>query len=127
MGTKLDLIGNLAIIQGATYRLILEFEGNYSTAQFKSEIRDNSLETNGLLLASFTFTNIQYDSDLDKTTVTASISAEETSLIPSTKFTGIGTINIKNGWVWDLETLLNGFKNKPIEYSFVQVIPEVTD
>lgn len=127
---KLNLINNddyqLAIIQGATYnRLVMKLTGDYSDADFRGEIRKNTLENNGELLASFDFI-VDYDG-VNHTTIMPILTAQQTSLIPSTKWQGVGDITPRNGWLWDLEAHYPDRVEKIIALSFVQVIPEITN
>ncbi|BAQ65550.1 hypothetical protein GM3709_2315 [Geminocystis sp. NIES-3709] len=120
----------MAIVQGATYdKLNLKLEGDYSEATFKAQIRNAPLELEGELLASFSFQQINYDGDTNKTTVVPILTAEQTSAIPSTKYDGDDSRakpSQKNCWVWDFEAVLPEKVTK-IPISFVQVTAEVTD
>jgi len=125
-------LGDLAIRQGSSYTLTLQYDGDYSTWLPKSQIRDNYLEQGGVLLAEFNFTPLIYDESNNKTQITLSLKADVTSTIPSSKFQAKDNEipNTNNSYVYDIElTDPNDSTNiiKIIDPSFVQVIPEVTD
>lgn len=123
-----DEVLDLAIVQGETYeKLILRIEGNYTLATFKAEIRNIPLESNGTLLASFSFQQIAYDAVEDKTTVIPVLSAVQTANIPFTRFDGVGEPTRRNCWVWDMEAVFPDRVIKVIQLSLVQVTAEATD
>lgn len=129
---KLSSIGDLAIRQGASYTLTLQYEGDFSNWFPKSQIRDNYLEQGGLVLAEFNFLPLSYNLETNKTQITLSLKADITSNLPATQFQGkeTETPSINNTYIFDIElTDPNDNTNiiKVIDPSFVQVIPEVTD
>lgn len=133
---RVDLISNFlnndnisydfSIKQGKTFNLIFSYPSDLRNGLIRGQIRDTYAQDGGTLLADFSF-NITYDEINLKSTVTAYLDANQTELIPYTKYQGQGQgiPNTKNCHVYDIEykennnviLLLNGF---------VEVKPEVT-
>ena len=120
-------VGCLAVFQGKTFEAVtFRVEGDRTAGTLRGQIRDKYAEnTDDVLLADFVFLPMTYNVGDNKTTITPRLEASATELIPSTKFQGQGTPNIKTAWVYDLE-LVEGINVTLISYGFVQVIPEVT-
>jgi len=115
---------DLAIEQGKTYnKLVLKYPANLTVGIFKGQIRKTYYQDNGELLGEFEFETPIYEDT--KTIIKPFLTAETTENIPYTKFQGIGSVSIKNCWVYDIEHHHN-LKVTPITRGFVQVIPEVT-
>lgn len=115
------------ITQGATYQISFLYPEDITNCVVKGQIRTNFAQNGGDLLAEFSFLPLVYDDFLNKTTVTAQLSAEQTESIPFTKFQGVGLVSIKNCYVYDMEIIyISGEVKKLVPYGFVQVKPEVT-
>lgn len=120
-------IGDLAIIQGATFLLSLRKSGNYSLYTPRAQIRDNYLSEGGALFAEFSFLPLTYDGVEDKTSISLTLTDEQTSALPITRYQGDGTLSVRTALVYDVELESPaGDMVKVLEASFVQVKPEVT-
>lgn len=117
---------NVCIVQGQTYWQIFTAEGDWSGAVCRGQIRDNWLGSDGTIKAVFEFGSLTYDAETDLTTVEGVVSHQQTTLLPATKYQGVGLQSVKNSLVYDVEFELgdNVFKLAP---GYVQVIPEVSD
>ena len=117
---------NVCIIQGQTYRQVFTADSDWSGAECRGQIRDNWLNSDGAIKAIFEFGALTYDAETDLTTVEGVVSHQQTTLLPATKYQGVGTQSVRNSLVYDVEFELDGnvFKLAP---GYVQVIPEVSD
>lgn len=129
--TKVLALGDQAIRQGGSFSISFSYEGDYSSWSPKSQIRNNYLVNNGLILAEFSFLPLAYNSITDKTTITLSLKADITSSLPITNYQGSENVTptVNNCLVYDVELIdPNDITNviKLVDPSFIQVIPEVT-
>ena len=122
---------DLSLTQGSTYFLSFTYPGDVTGGTFEGHIRAQYAETDVPLLASFSFlptydpTLENTDGTFGKTLVKCVVSCEDTALIPSTRYQGLGSPNIKTCHVYDIEYKENGVCFKVLR-GLVQVRPEVT-
>ena len=123
-----EIINNITIIQGQTYYLPpFEIDNDWTGGVCRGQIRDKYLYLeDSVVLAYFQFETLTYDADTDKTKVTPYIDHQFTSLIPPTKWKGVGDPSDRNAYVFDIEIEKSG-KVWKYEPKFVGIIPEVTD
>ena len=124
---SINLVGDLAIIQGGTWsKLAFVVNGDQRAGTARGQIRDALREDGGQLIAEFTFAPALYDALEGSTTFFPTLSPQQTSAMPSTRYQGQGTLSDKTAYLFDLEiSTANGtLKTFP---GFVQVIGEVTD
>lgn len=126
-----DLIDDLAIIKGETYRKLIEnssilFDGDLTTATLSGQIRNNYVDNAGQLVGTFSFETSTYNQQTNKTLIKPYLTEFATINLPSTpKYSTGRQPSIKTNLVYDIELVHNG---RVIKYSpgFVQVIGEVT-
>lgn len=125
---KVDLIGDLAIIRGATFDLWKpELSGDWTLWTPKAEIRTNYLSADGELLASFDHSAATYDAEADLTTFHPYLTPTKTLTLPVTKYQGGDLVpSLRNSYVWDWQIALDGVVYS-LAVGFVQVMPEVTE
>jgi hypothetical protein len=126
---KIDLIGNLAIIQGETYQsLTLTFPGDLTGHTPRGQIRTALLQEEGELLAEFYFDTPIYDADTDTTNIYPYLTPGQTAALLKTKYQGTEgqAISKRNVYFYDIELELGGQIAKTFP-GVVQVIGEVTD
>ena len=125
-----DLINELAIIQGETYRQLtgglITVDGDWSAGTPRGQIRNNLLGQGGTLIAAFEFESSVYDANTGKTTIKPFLQDEVTASLAATTWREGRTLNVRNTYVYDIEIELAGNVAK-LAYGFVQVIGEVTD
>lgn len=131
MASAINLIGNLAIIQGKTYSLPIWWSNDVSTYTPRAKIRDTFLYKGGIELASFSFLPLTFpildEQNNPYTLITLQLTASQTSLLQPTKYQGNEDDLIPaKTFVWDLE--LESLDGTVIgtEWAYVQVKPEVT-
>ena len=153
MGARLDLVNNIlddntqikrAIKQGNDYQLRLQYEGDISAGTFLGQIRRNTVDNQGGLLADFSFSSTF---DGVYTNIVAKIAGEVTETIPATKYDF--TINqfekdgqlfpefpdqpivppsAKNCWFYDLKVVLPDSQEIGlIDFGLVEVIGRFTE
>jgi hypothetical protein len=122
------VILNYAITQGKTYQISLNYEGDVTAATPLGQIRSNYAQVpENTLLATFSFLPMVYDSLIDKTTITAQLSAADTENIPYTIYQGTGKISTRTCYVFDMELHYpDGVVKELMPLGFVQIKPEVT-
>jgi hypothetical protein len=125
-------IGDLSIKKGGTFIISFRVDGNYSQWIPKAQIRNNYLEANGLVIATFEFLPLVYSTQDNKTLITLRLKGGVTTNLPVTNFQALSTQtpSVNNCLVYDLELIDPNDTNnimKVIEASFVQVSPEVTN
>lgn len=131
MASAINLIGDLAIIQGKTYTLPIWWANDISTWTPRAKIRDTFLYKGGIELASFSFLPLSYP-QLDEqnnayTVITLQLTATQTSLLVPTKYQGNeDDLQLSKTYVWDLELESTSGVVSGTTWGFVQVIPEVT-
>lgn len=126
-----NLIDNLAIVKGETYRKLIEsggitFPGDLTTATLRGQIRDNYVEKGGVLLGTFSFEDSTYDAEGDITRIYPYLTEFATVNLPATlKYVEGREPNIKTNPVYDIELFINDeiIKKKP---AFLQIVGEVT-
>lgn len=130
MATSVDLIKDLAIVQGKTFEKInLRFPGNVSLWIPRAQIRAKFYykEPGQNPLIEFAFPPLVYDSDEDKTLVQPQLTALETAGLFPTKYQGEGKPDQNSAYVWDLELQDPGTgKVIGLDWAWVQVKPEAT-
>jgi hypothetical protein len=125
---KVDLIGDLAILRGATFDLWKpQLSGDWTLWTPKAEIRTNYLSSDGELKAGFDHSAATYDAEEDLTTFNPYLTPAKTLLLPVTKYQGGDLVpSVKNCLVWDWQIALGGVVYS-LAAGFVQVQPEVTE
>ncbi len=126
-----NLIGDLAIVKGETYRKLIEsggisFPGDLTTATLRGQIRSDYVEKGGVLLGTFSFEERTYDAEGDTTTIYPYLTEFATVNLPATlKYVEGREPNIKTNPVYDIELFINDeiIKKKP---AFLQIVGEVT-
>ena len=120
-----DFIDDLAIIQGETWKLFnIVDEGDYTNWNYRGQIRSDTLQNGGTLLATFSFGVSVYDGI--NTTTPVIVSLTETKKLPTTIYQGSTsgkTLKVGNAYIADIERELGGVVDKKAP-SFVQVIGE---
>jgi hypothetical protein len=123
---------NLAITQGKTYTISVHYPNDVTEAIPLGQIRTRYAQDDNILLASFDFLPSTYDpAPINKTTITAVLSATVTAEIPYTKYQAQLTPDIiptvKTCHVFDMELHFpDGVVDPLLPAAFVQVKPEVT-
>jgi hypothetical protein len=131
MASAINLIENLAIIQGKTYTLPIWWSNDVSTYNPRAKIRNTFLSRGGIELASFTFLPLTFP-ELDElnnpyTLITLQLTASQTSLLQPTKYQGDeDDLIVSKTFVWDLELESPDGVVVGTTWGYVQVIPEVT-
>lgn len=131
MASAINLIGDLAIIQGKTYTLSIWWANDISTWTPRAKIRNTFLYKGGIELASFSFLPLSYPQldDLGNayTVITLQLTATQTSLLVPTMYQGNeDDLKLSKTYVWDLELESTNGVVSGTTWGFVQVIPEVT-
>jgi hypothetical protein len=125
-----DLLGDLAIIQGESYRQLqggkITLHGNWLDADLRGHLRTNFLNEGGEILAIFEFDPSTYDEVTDTTTLKPWIRHQYTQTIPKTQWKEGRLINTTNLYVYDIEAEKNDEVGK-LAPGYAQVIGEVTD
>lgn len=129
MATSVDLIKDLAIVQGKTFEKInLRFPGDVSLWTPRAQIRAKWYfkEAGQSPLIEFSFPTLTYDPDADKTLVQPQLTAAQTAGLVPTKYQGEGKPDQNSAYVWDLDL------EEPetgriigLQWGWVQVVPEV--
>ena len=120
----------VGVIQGETWdKLGITVTANptYPTGDFTSwtatgQVRDKRADKGGVLLAEFTFTSL-YDSEELKTDFYPVLSAEDTAILPITKYQGTGAAADSNCYIYDIE-LTNGSEVVKLAPGYLYVIGE---
>ena len=108
-----NLIGDLAIVKGETYRKLVEsggitFPGDLTTATLQGQIRNHYIEKEGVLLGVFAFEASVYDAEEDITTIYPYLTEGTTVNLPATlKYIDGRDPNIKTNLVYDIELSIN--------------------
>lgn len=130
MATSVDLIKDLAIVQGKTFEKInLRFPGDVSLWIPRAQIRAKWYykEVGQDPLIEFSFPALVYDADTDKTLVQPQLTALETAGLAPTKYQGEGKPDQNSAYVWDLELEEPGTDRViGLDWGWVQVKPEAT-
>jgi hypothetical protein len=131
MASAINLIENLAIIQGKTYTLTIWWSNDVSTYSPRAKIRDTFLSKGGIELASFAFLPLTFpELDVENnpyTVITLQLTASQTSLLEPTKYQGNeDDLIVSKTFVWDLELESPDGVVVGTTWGYVQVIPEVT-
>jgi hypothetical protein len=131
MVSAINLIGDLAIIQGKTYNLTIWWSGDVSLWNPRARIRDNFLSKEGIELAQFNFLPLTYpvldDENNPYTLILISLTASQTSLLTPTKYQGNeDDLKVGKTLVWDLELESLAGVVVGTTWGYVQVYPEVT-
>jgi len=128
---QINLIGNLAVVQGKTFQLTTLWEGDISTWTARAKIRDNYKYEAGTELAAFAFLPLVYPvpntNEVDCTSITMVLPAAVTEDLFVTKYQGREEdLRIGRAFVWDLEIVSPDDEVRGLEAGWVQVKPEVT-
>ena len=129
--TKTDNNTNYSIKQGATFFIRAKYKGaDLSTWTPRGQIRKKYADSDETVIATFGFIENSYDVVNDWTLIVATLSAEETRLLPvptkrrsnSRDTVLVGT----NVWVYDLE--IESTSGEVIRFleGYVEIDPEVT-
>ena len=126
-----NLIGELAVVKGETYRKLIEnnsisFTGDLTTATLRGQIRNNYVDAGGQLLGTFSFEESVYDEETNKTFIKPYLTEFATlNLTTTSKYRQGAEPSVKTNLVYDIELFFNDeiIKHAP---GFIQVIGEVT-
>lgn len=118
---------NRAIQRDRDYKIIFNYPGDVTAGTPVAEIRDGTIEDSGVLLASFSFDPLTYDSGTDKTNITLTLDSAATVTIPeSPEIKGTTLQSADKYYQWDCYLLLSGEKLRIVEQGFVQVLGRST-
>ena len=117
---------NLAVTQGKTYQLSIEYPANLTIGTLRGQIRTKYIQDEGELLANFQFT-INYNSTDNSSNILIFIPALITATIPYTVYQNRPNqeLTLNNSYVYDIEYEENSTIIELLRGQ-VQVIPEVT-
>jgi hypothetical protein len=127
-----DQIVDLAIIQGSQYQLTLRYPEDLTGQFLFSQIRKAFAQDEGITtrpLASFNFSPLVYDSNIEKTIITMQLSASDTGKLPYTVYQNkkCQELSIDTCYVFDLKAKnQQGLVKNLLPYGYVQVRPEVS-
>lgn len=118
---------NRAIQQGRDTKITILYPGDQTTGIPNAEIRDRTIEQGGTILATFSYDPLTYDGVTDKTTITLTLSATETELIPETPEIKSDRLQSADKYdQWDAYLAIGGENLRMVEQGFVQVLGRST-
>ena len=117
---------NLAVTQGKTYQLSIEYPSDLTLGILRGQIRTKYLQDEGDLLANFEFT-VDYNSTNNSSNILIFVPALITAAIPYTVYQNRVNqeLTFKNSYVYDIEYEENSTIIELLRGQ-VQVKPEVT-
>ena len=118
---------NDAIQQGRDYEVIILYPGDVSTGIPVAEIRDNTVQQGGTVLATFSYDTLSYDAVNNKTTIILRLTNSDTDSIPETPLITSNRLQSADKYnQWDAYLQFNGKNLRMIEQGFVQVLGKTT-